>query len=121
MADWSDELKEKAKTMYLERNPTPENSMDIVKEVAEELDKTANGVRRILSTAKVYIKKETTTATKTDSGDKPKKISKADAVSGLVEAIKSTGQEVNDDIIGKLTGLAATYFTGIIKGCQSED
>lgn len=116
---WTDELKEKAVKMYLDSGPTPENSMEIVKEVAEELDKTPNGVRRILSNAEVYVKKEAATG-KAETGDKPKKVSKADAVAGLKTIIESTGQEVDDDVISKMTGKAALYFTTVIHGAKAE-
>ena len=58
MSDWTDELKEEVVAAYLEREPTPENTMDIVKELAEEYDgKTPNSIRMILSKAGVYVKK----------------------------------------------------------------
>ena len=37
--------------------PTPETSMEVVKEIAEELDESPNGVRMILTKAGVYVKK----------------------------------------------------------------
>ena len=52
--------------MYEEAEPTPETSMEIVKDIAEELDESPNGVRMILTKAGVYVKK--TPATKSSGG-----------------------------------------------------
>ena len=59
---WTDESKAQAVSMYEEADPTPETSMEIVKDIAEELDESPNGVRMILTKAGVYVKK--TPATK---------------------------------------------------------
>jgi hypothetical protein len=39
---WDDDKKAQAISMYEEREPTPENSMDIVSEIAEELAESPN-------------------------------------------------------------------------------
>ena len=57
MSTWTDELKEQAVEMYTAEEPTPENSMEVVQTVAEELGQTPNGVRMILTKAGVYVKK----------------------------------------------------------------
>jgi len=54
---WDDEKKALAVSMYETAEPTPENSMEIVKDLADELEESPNGVRMILSKAGVYIKK----------------------------------------------------------------
>lgn len=115
---WSDELKQRVISMYLDYEPTPDNSMEMVKEVVKDLkedgiDKTVNGVRMILSKADAYIKK-TPAAKVEDKDKKPKKMSKADAVKNLRNAILDVGADVDDGIIGKMTGIAAEYFTGVI-------
>ena len=46
---WTDESKEQAVEMYTAEEPTPDNSMEIVKMVAEELGESPNGVRMILN------------------------------------------------------------------------
>lgn len=114
---WTDEKKAKAIEMYEEREPTPENSMDIVSEIAEELEESPNGVRMILSKAGVYVKKEPAAAS---SGSKSKttktastRVSKEDAQAQLIAAIEAAGKEVDSDIISKLTGKAAVYFAGL--------
>ena len=63
---WTDEAKAQAVEMYTAEEPTPENSMEIVKEIAAELGESPNGVRMILTRAGVYVKK--TPATKSTSG-----------------------------------------------------
>lgn len=112
---WTDELKAQAIEMYEKAEPTPENSMDIVAEIAEELGESVNGTRMILSKAGVYVKKEaaasaskskTTKATST-------RVSKEDAQAQLVAAIEAAGKEVDNDIVSKLTGKAAVYFAGL--------
>jgi len=54
---WDDEKKALAVSMYESAEPTPENSMEVVKDLADELDESPNGVRMILTKAGVYIKK----------------------------------------------------------------
>ncbi len=110
---WTDEKKAQAIALYKAKKPTPENSVEIVKEIAEEIGETPNGVRMILSKAEVYIKKDATAVVKEASG--AKKTSKADAVAELVAAITDAGKDVDNEIIDKLTGKAATYFAEIIK------
>lgn len=113
---WDDDKKAQAISMYEEREPTPENSMEIVSEIADELGESPNGVRMILSKAGVYVKKEpaaggaskskTTKAAST-------RVSKEDAQAQLIAAIEAAGKEVDSDIISKLTGKAAVYFAGL--------
>ncbi|MAH72706.1 MAG: hypothetical protein CMK29_01250 [Porticoccaceae bacterium] len=111
---WTDESKAQAVAMYEEAEPTPETSMEIVKEIAEELSESPNGVRMILTKAGVYVKK--TPATKSSGGSTSTggRISKADAVEKLTAALTDIGAEVDEDIVGKLTGKAAMYFAGVI-------
>mgnify|MGYP003317992546 CR=1 FL=1 len=54
---WDDDKKAQAVEMYGEQDPTPETSMEIVKEIADELNESPNGVRMILTKAGVYVKK----------------------------------------------------------------
>ena len=114
---WDDDKKAQAISMYEEREPTPENSMDIVSEIAEELGESPNGVRMILSKAGVYVKKEPAaggsgTNSKTTKAASTR-VSKEDAQAQLIAAIEAAGKEVDSDIISKLTGKAAVYFAGL--------
>ena len=54
---WTDEKKAEVIEAYESANPTPENSMEIVAEIAEEHNESPNGVRMVLTKAGVYVKK----------------------------------------------------------------
>lgn len=112
---WTDESKAKAIQMYQDAEPTPENSMDIVTEIADELGESPNGVRMILSKAGVYVKKEAAASASKSKTTKAAstRVSKEDAQAQLISAIEAAGKEVDNDIISKLTGKAAVYFAGL--------
>ena len=113
---WDDDKKAQAVNLYEEAQPTPETSMEIVKDIADELDESPNGVRMILTKAGVYVKK--TPAAKssgsTTSGGGSARVSKAAAAEALIAALGDAGQDVDEEIIAKLTGKASQYFTSII-------
>ena len=93
MAAWTDETKALAVKMYTEGNPTADNSAELLKEIAENLDQTANGVRMILIKAEVYVKKEPAKATagaaKTGAaGTGAKRVSKEVQIGNLKAAIE---------------------------------
>jgi len=123
MSEWTPELKAELVAAYLDANPTPENSMEIVAELAKEYDKTVNGVRIILTQNEVYVKKAAG-ATKAAAGGgtagaaKAPRVSKADAIADLSSAIVDAGQEVDSEIVDKLTGKAAQYFAGVLRGAS---
>lgn len=112
--EWTDELKQEVIEAYEALEPTPETTMDAVKEVANDFGKTANGVRMILSKAGVYVKKTTATADKKATGTGAKRVNKAEAIAELKKAIEAAGKEVDDDICDRLTGKAAVYITGLL-------
>jgi hypothetical protein len=124
MATWTEELKTQAIEAYQAGNPTAENSTELVKEIAEDLDMTANGVRQVLVQAKVYVKKEVGSepakpaskggTTKAATGEGTKRVSKESQLDALRAAIIAKDKEVDDDILTKLTGKAAAYFTTIL-------
>ena len=110
---WTDEAKEQAIEMYQDAEPTPETSMEIVKDIAEELGESPNGVRMILTKAGVYVRK--TPAAKSSGGSTGGgRVSVADAQEKLTSALSDAGIEVDSAIIGKLTGKAAVYLTTVI-------
>ena len=109
---WTEESKAQAVEMYQEQEPTPETSMEIVKDIADELGESPNGVRMILTKAGVYVRK--TPAAKSSGGSGGGRVSVADAQSSLSDALNDAGQEVDSAIVSKLTGKAAVYFTAII-------
>ena len=110
---WTDESKEQAVEMYTAEEPTPENSMEIVKMVAEELGESPNGVRMILTKAGVYVKK-TPAAKSSGGGTGGGRVNVAQAQDDLVKAISDAGKEADTAIVSKLTGKAAVYFTTLI-------
>jgi hypothetical protein len=117
---WTDEQKSQAIAAYKAGNPTPENSTELIKGIAEEMELSPNGVRMVLVQAGVYVKKEATaaaggkTATK-DGAAKAPRVSKEDQIAELKAAIEEKGAEVDDDILSKLTGKAAAYFLKVIQ------
>ena len=113
-SEWTEELKAEVVQEYLNQDPTPENTMDIVAEIAENYDKTVNGVRMVLTRAGAYVKKAAS-ASSPKSGGGSKRVNKAEAIDALKDAITSVGQEVDEDIVSRLTGKAAVYFTSVIK------
>lgn len=117
---WTDEQKAQAIAAYKAGDPTPENSTELIKEIADEMEQSANGVRMILVQAGVYVKKEvaasgtTKTKTSTGSGEKAPRVSKEAQIAELTSVIESRGAEVDAEILSKLTGKAAAYFVKIL-------
>lgn len=118
---WTDELKQDVIEKYKAADPTPETSTEIIKDIAEEIEMSPNGVRMVLVQAGVYVKKDpgtgstSKTATKA-SGEGSKRVSKEAAIEELKAAIEAKGATVDEDILGKLTGKAAVYLLSVIKG-----
>jgi hypothetical protein len=118
---WDEDKKAKAVQLYLAGKPTAENSVELVKEVADELGETVNGVRMILQKAEVYVKKDTAPSTKAKAPDKEKKSSKADLIDGLKAAIIDIGGTPDMEILDKLTGKVAQYFTALIEKASKQN
>ena len=116
---WTDESKAQAVELYTEASPTPETSMEIVKDIADELGESPNGVRMILTKAGVYVKKAPAARASSSNGSGKARVSKADAQNTLRGALTDAGQESDDDIIDKLTGKAAVYFAGVINAINN--
>jgi transposase-like protein len=116
---WTDELKAKVIEMYEQAGPTPESSTEIIKDIAEDIEMSPNGVRMVLVQAGVYVKKDSSASsaktTKTSSGEGTKRVSKEDSIAALKAAIEAKGGPIDDDILGKLTGKAAVYFASVLK------
>ena len=107
--DWTDDLRKQVIKEYEEAEPTPENSMEIVKEISDGLDgSTPNGVRAILSKAEVYIKKDQSASKTTDS--KTPRVNKTEALKNLKDLLETQEIEIDLAIVDKLTGKAAKYF-----------
>ena len=115
---WTDEAKAQAVEMYTVEEPTPENSMEIVKDIAEQLEESPNGVRMILTKAGVYVRK-TPARSSSNGSSGGGRVSVAGAQADLTSALTDAGQEVDAAIISKLTGKAAVYFTGIVNNLNN--
>lgn len=117
---WTDEEKANVIAAYKAASPTAETSTEIIKDIAEETGQSANGIRMILVTAGVYVKKDATASAKGSTtkgeGEKAPRVSKEDQINALKAAITDAGGEADDEILGKLTGKAAAYFTSVITG-----
>jgi hypothetical protein len=111
---WTDESKAQAIELYTEQSPTPETSMEIVKDIAEQLGESPNGVRMILTRAAVYVKKNPSTGGSTSGSTGGGRVSKDAMHEELKSAITDAGQEADMDIISKLSGKAAQYLAGVI-------
>lgn len=114
---WNDDKRAKAVSMYQDAEPTPANSLEIAQEIADELDESVNGVRMILVKAGVWQKKEEGSKASSTSSDKKTggaRVSKEASQAALKSAIESAGGTVDEEIISKLTGKAAVYFTGVL-------
>lgn len=112
------ELKEAIIADYLASDPTPENSPEIVAEIAENHDVSPNGVRIVLTQAEVYQKK--VVAKKADAKEGSvstgaKRVSKEAAIAELKAILAEKDATIDADILDKLTGKAAVYFSSIIK------
>jgi hypothetical protein len=122
MSDWTDEKRAQVVEMYKEREPTPENSMEIVKEIAEEIGASPNGVRMILSKEGVYVKKEagSSSSSSTKKEGSSTRVSKEEAHARLTRAIEAPGGSADTDIVSKLTGKAAIYFAEILENRNAQ-
>jgi H2-forming N5,N10-methylenetetrahydromethanopterin dehydrogenase-like enzyme len=131
MSTWTPELKQSVIDKYTEAEPTAENTIEIIQQIAEELKQSVNGIRMILIQAGVYVKKDAATTkadaagtatkkTKTEGGESTgtKRVSKESQIEALKKVIEDAGKDVDEDILSKLTGKAAAYFTGIISGSK---
>ena len=114
---WTDEDIKQAVELYQKQDPTPENTMQCVQNVAEEMEQNPNGVRAILSKQGVYIKKEdsSTNSKNANPSTGSKRVNKQEAQQELTSALRDAGQEPDEDIVSRLTGKAAKYFTNVLR------
>lgn len=121
MSTWTPELKEQAVEAYKALNPTAATTSECVKAVAEQLGQSPNGVRMILVKAEAYVKAiAVPTKGTTEKATTTTRVSKADSIADLVSAINDLGQEPDMDVIDKLTGKQAIYFTTILRSVEQQ-
>lgn len=119
-SSWTDELRETVIKEYTDSKPTPETSTEIVKEIAEKHELTPNGVRAVLIKANKYVSKAKDNKESTDT-KVGKRASKGVALEGLMDTLRKANLDVDEDIINKLTGKAAVYFSDLFKEVLSRD
>lgn len=122
---WDDDKKQAVIEAYESQDPTPETSLEIVKAIAEEFEESANGVRMVLTKAGVYVKKAPATGSAKSSGGSSSsggtgRVSKQAAQEQLIAALTDAGQAVDEEIISKLTGKAAQYFTSVLTAINEQ-
>jgi phytoene dehydrogenase-like protein len=115
---------------YVEANPTPDNTMEIVVQLAEEYDMSSNALRLMLSKAGVYVKKAPTVAVKkATTGTKAgaagvaggRKPGKADVVAKLVALAKEKGVDIlTEEQIAKFT-IAQMNFIFAVSGIETQE
>lgn len=118
MTTWTEELKASVIKKYQEAGPTADSSTEIIKDIAEEIEMSPNGVRMVLVQAGVYVKKDATAAKpaeKKAGATGGTRVSKDSAIADLRAAIEEKGATVDEDILTKLTGKAAVYFLSVLK------
>ena len=93
---WDDDKKAEAVTLYEAASPTPETSMEIV------------------TKAGVYVKKTPAAKAASTGSTGGTRVSKVAAQEALTAAITDAGKAVDEEIISKLTGKAAQYFTTLL-------
>lgn len=95
-----------------------ENTTEVVAQLAEQYGETVNGTRMILTRAGVYVTKAPAKKATTAKGGTAR-VSKADAIQSLTNAIAAIDPAlVNSEILEKLTGKAAAYFTEVLNAVQ---
>ncbi len=105
---WDEDKKQQAIDMYTAEEATPETSMEIVKDIAEELSESPNGVRMILTRAGVYVRKNPVSGNAGSTGGG--RVSKAECHQMLSDAVSNLGGSLDMSIIDKISGKAAKHI-----------
>ena len=105
---WDEDKKQQAIDMYTAEEATPETSMEIVKDIAEELGESPNGVRMILTRAGVYVRKNPVSGSTGSTGGG--RVSKAECHQMLSDAVSNLGGSLDMSIIDKISGKAAKHI-----------
>ena len=105
---WDEDKKQQAVDMYTAEDATPETSMEIVKDIAEELGESPNGVRMILTRAGVYVRKNPVSGSAGSTGGG--RVSKAECHQKLSDAVSNLGGSLDMSIIDKISGKAAKHI-----------
>ena len=125
---WTDEKKELVvneysdimKNNYADDAERAIATVEVVKDLADKHGEAVNGVRTILNRAGVYIKKVAAPKATSTAAGGAKRVNKAEAIKALTDVIELAGGNADEEILSKLTGKAALYFTGIIQPLVTE-
>jgi len=107
------EVIEELVVSYQDADPKPETTAAIVRGLAEDYGLEVNQVKLLLKKEGVLVAAKIVSAP--TKSDKPPRRLKVDCHNDLKAAIRAVGKDVDEDTIGRLTGKAADYFTGVIK------
>lgn len=129
---WTDELKAEVESLYkakmgelAEANPDAEEgtfSNEALTYAAAEIGTSVASARAQLTKLGVYVK-QINKAKKTSNASEggTKRVGKAEAQGELIAAFKDGGvTDLDDDIISKLTGKAASHLAAKIRELQSQ-
>ena len=119
----TDELKQQVIETYKEdisaypEEERPKVTMEIVNNIATEFGLTPNSARIILTNAGVYVlKKVEPKAASAGAGTGGGRVNKDSAHKALTAALEAIGvEDVDQEIVGKLTGKAAQYLATAIQ------
>ena len=122
-AVWTPELKAETISQYVERineflpEDRPSHTLEVIAELAAEYNFTKNSMRGVIQQSEHYVKAAKKVAA---TSEKPasKRPNKAQAMAELKAVIVDGGAEVNEELIEKLTGIEAVYFTQVIRQIQ---
>ena len=123
VAVWTPELKAEAISQYVERineylpEDQPAHTLEVIAELAALYGFTKNSMRGVIQQSEHYVKaaKKAPAASEKPASKRP---NKAQAMAELKAAIVDGGAEVNEELIEKLTGIEAVYFTQVIRQIQ---
>lgn len=116
MSEWTEELRQEVVETYVSKNPTPDNTVQLMEDIQKDIGKSINSIRTILSKAGVYVcKTPAAKATSGDAAEKKPRVSKEDKINKLTELLEANGVEADESILNKLTGKAADYFVTVVE------
>ena len=124
VAVWTPELKAEAISQYVERineylpEDQPAHTLEVIAELAAAYGFTKNSMRGVIQQSEHYVKaaKKAPAASEKPASKRP---NKTQALADLNAAIADGGAEVNEELIEKLTGIEAVYFTQVIRHIQA--
>ena len=118
----TDELKQQVIETYKEdisaypEEERPKVTMEIVNSIATEFGLTPNSARVILTNAGVYVLKKVEPKAASASAGGGGRVNKDSAHKALTAALEAIGvEDVDQEIVGKLTGKAAQYISTCIQ------